>query len=70
MLCLSYGEIMEVREGRNTAGFHDAYLGFMWASQLLLFSMNACIMMLSFEVLKRSLKGEKCLPKFSKYKDR
>ena len=39
---------MEVREGRNTAGFHDAYLGFMWASQLLLFSMDACIVMLSF----------------------
>ena len=61
---------MEVREGRNTTGFHDAYLSFMWTSQLLLFSMDACIMMLSFEVLKRSLKGEKSLPKCSKYKDR
>ena len=49
LLWLSYGEIMEVGEGRNTTGFHDAYLSFLWASQLLFFSMDACIIMLSLK---------------------
>ena len=70
LLWLSYGEIMEVGEGRNTTGFHDAYLSFWWASQLLFF-FNGCLYYDTFfEVLKKSLKGEKSLPKCLKYKDR
>ena len=33
----------------NTKGFYDAYLSFMWASRLLLFSLDGCIMILSLK---------------------
>ena len=39
----------------NTTGIQVAYLSFLWASWLLLFSMDGIIMMLS----QKSLKGEK-----------
>ena len=43
----------------NIAGFHDAYLSFLWASQLLFF-FNGCLFYDAFfEVLNKSLKGEK-----------
>ena len=72
LLWLSYGEIMAVREGRNFGIPQDSMMHiwvfcglpgccfFQWMPVLYAF----------FEVLKKSLEGEKSLPKCSKYKGR
>ena len=60
---------MEVGKSRNTPGFHDAYLSYLWASRLLFVKWSPYYDAF-FEVLTKSLKGEKSHPKSSKYKDR
>ena len=53
----------------NTTGFHDAYFSFLWTSRLCFFNERLYYDAFS-EVLRKSLKGKKIVPKCSKYKDR
>ena len=72
LLWLNHGEIMEVGEGSNFGIPQDSMMQFEFSVgfPVVIFS-NGCLYYDAFfEVLKKSLKGEKSVPKCSKYKDR